>query len=67
MGETRADETPPPVMLTEPLFIQTRSHAEGLRLAAAAKLPPPLICLRATRQLHIGRERETEGGGGEGE
>lgn len=28
----------------------------GLRLAAAAKLPPLLICLRATRQPH--RERE---------
>lgn len=34
----------------ETLFVRTWCHAEGLRLAGAAKLPPLLICLRATRQ-----------------
>lgn len=42
---------------------------EGLRLAAAAKLPPLLICLRATRQSHGEREKRErqKGGGSEGE
>lgn len=34
----------------ETLCVQTWSHVEGLRLAAAAKLPPLLICRRVTRQ-----------------
>lgn len=38
-------------------FVRTWSPAEGLRLAAAAKLPPLLICLRATRQSHEDREK----------
>lgn len=68
MGDTRADETPPPVMLS-PTSSRLGSHVEGLRLAVAAKLPPLLICLRGTRQLHGEKreERETEVGGGEGE
>lgn len=41
----------------ETRFVRTWSHAEGLRLAAAAKLPPLLICLRATRQSHGDREK----------
>lgn len=36
----------------ETLCIWPWSHAEGLRLAAAAKLPPLLICRRATIQSH---------------
>lgn len=53
----------------ETRFGQTGSHAEGLRLAAAAKLSPLLICLRATRQSHGDREKtgRQKGGGGEGE
>lgn len=41
------------------------SHAEGLRLAAAVKLPPLLICRRATMQSH-GERWKTEGGVEEG-
>lgn len=41
----------------ETRLVRTWSHAEGLRLAAAAKLPPLLICLRATRQSHGDREK----------
>lgn len=42
---------------TETRFVRTWSHAEDLRLAAAAKLPPLLICLRETRQSHGDREK----------
>lgn len=47
----------------ETRFVRTWSHAEGLRLAAAAKLPPLLICLRATRQsVEIERRQEDRRG-----
>lgn len=48
----------------EPHSVHTRCHAEGLRLAATAKLPP-LISIQATRKPRgeesRGRERETVG------
>lgn len=50
----------------ETRFVQPWSHVEGFRLAAAAKLPTLLICLRATRESH-GEDRKTEGSIGEGE
>ena len=60
VGGTRA-KTSPPVMLS-PISSGLGSHVEALRLAAAAKLPPHLICLRATRRPHReGEKRETEG------
>lgn len=62
MGDRRASETlPPPTSDAEPRFVQTRSHVEGLRLAAAAKLPPLLICVRATRQPR--RKKKGDGRG----
>lgn len=53
-NESRSESS---TSVAETPFVRTRSHVEGLRLAAAAKLPPLLICLRATRQSHEDREK----------
>lgn len=44
----------PPLGKLSPASYRLWSHVEGLRLAAAAKLPPLSIC--ATRQLRGERE-----------
>lgn len=53
-NESRSESS---TSVAETSFVRTWSHVEGLRLAAAAKLSPLLICLRATRQSHGDREK----------
>lgn len=55
-GDIEADETSS-LMFLSPILSKLGSHVEGLGLAAAAKLLPLLICLRATRRQHRDREK----------